>query len=164
MLCLITYRRLAHGILLFHRYLLLYHPSVMPSLHVFLFNVRNRKYTQDLLHCTVHKISFPTSLYFPKLDSIQETYVRFTSAMKSLMKFQNAQHSMFLHNSLHGSSNSLVLDALECQLDRTSRYLIFFICTPLNKLSNWWRQQHPLRDLETLMIYLATLLGMTSFF
>jgi hypothetical protein len=39
----------------------------------------------------------------------------------------------------------------------------FFICTPLNKLSNWWRQQHQSRDLERFMIYLATLLGMTSF-
>jgi hypothetical protein len=35
MLCLITYRRLAQGILLLHRYLLLYHPSVLPSLHEF---------------------------------------------------------------------------------------------------------------------------------
>jgi hypothetical protein len=35
MLCLITYRRLAKGILLFHRYPLLYHPSVLLSLHDF---------------------------------------------------------------------------------------------------------------------------------
>jgi hypothetical protein len=41
----ITYRRLAQGILLFHRYLLLYNPSVLPSLHEFLFNVHNIKYT-----------------------------------------------------------------------------------------------------------------------
>jgi hypothetical protein len=45
MLCLITYRRLAQGIILFHRYLLLYHPSVLPSLLEFLFNVQNIKYT-----------------------------------------------------------------------------------------------------------------------
>jgi hypothetical protein len=42
----------------------------------------------------------------------------------------------FLHNSLRWSSNSLVLDALEWQLDGASEYLIFSICTPLNKLSN----------------------------
>jgi hypothetical protein len=95
MLCLITYRRLSQGILLFHRYLLLYHPSVLPSLHEFLFNFQNRKYTQALLHCTLHKISFPRSLYLPKLDSGQESYVHFTSAMKSVLKFQNAQRSMF---------------------------------------------------------------------
>jgi hypothetical protein len=77
MLCLITYRRLAQGILLFHRYLLLYHPSVLTSLHEFLFNVQNRKFTQSLLHCTVHKICFPTSLYLPKSDSRQESYVHF---------------------------------------------------------------------------------------
>jgi hypothetical protein len=77
--------------------------------------------------------------------------------------FRTRNTQCFLHNSLHGSSNSLVLDALEWYLDGASGYLIFFICTPLNKLLNWWRQQHPLWDLERLMIYLATLLGMTSF-
>jgi hypothetical protein len=47
---LITYRRLAQSILLFHRYLLLYHPSVLPSLHeFFLFNAQNIKYTKALL-------------------------------------------------------------------------------------------------------------------
>ena len=71
--------------------------------------------------------------------------------------FRTRNAQCFLHNSLHGSSISLVLDALEWQLDGASEYLIFFICTPLNKLSNWWRQQHPSRDLERLMIYLATL-------
>jgi hypothetical protein len=92
---LITYRRLSQDILLFHRYLLLYHPSVLPSLHEFFFNAQNRKYTQALLHCTTHKISFPMSLYLPKSDSGQESYVRFISAMKSVLKFQNAQRSMF---------------------------------------------------------------------
>jgi hypothetical protein len=44
MLCLITYRRLAQSILLFHRYLLLYHPSVLPSLHeIFFFNAPEQK-------------------------------------------------------------------------------------------------------------------------
>jgi hypothetical protein len=87
MLCLITYRRLAQGILLFHRHLLLYHPLVLPSLHEFLFNVQNIKYTQPLLNCIVHKIYFPTGLYLPKSDSGQESYVCFTSAMKSVLKF-----------------------------------------------------------------------------
>jgi hypothetical protein len=137
MLCLITYNRLAQGILWFHRYLLVYHPSVLPSLHEFFFNVQNKKYTQALLHCTSHKISFPTSLYLPKSDSGQESYVRFTSAMKSVLNFRMRNAQCFLHNSLHGSSNSLVLDAFECQLDGASGYLIFFICTPLNKLSNY---------------------------
>jgi hypothetical protein len=95
MLCLITYRRLAQGILLLHRDLLLYNPSVLPSLHEFFINFHNRKYTQALLHCTVHKICFPRSLYLPKPDSGQESYVCFTSAMKSVLKFQNAQRSMF---------------------------------------------------------------------
>jgi hypothetical protein len=58
MLWLITYRRLTQGIFLFHRYLLLYHPSVLPSLHEFFLNVQNRKYTQALPHCIVHKFPF----------------------------------------------------------------------------------------------------------
>jgi hypothetical protein len=45
------------------------------------------KYTQDLLHCTVHKISFPIIVYLPKSDSEQESYVYFTSAMKFVLKF-----------------------------------------------------------------------------
>jgi hypothetical protein len=61
--------------------------------------------------------------------------------------FRTRNAQCFLHNSLHGSSNSLVLDVLECQLDGALGYLIFFICTPLNKLSNWWRQQNPLRGI-----------------
>jgi hypothetical protein len=57
--------------------------------------------------------------------------------------FRTRNAQCFLHNSLHGSSNSLVLDVLEWQLDGASEYLIFSICTLMNKLSNWWRQQHP---------------------
>jgi hypothetical protein len=66
--------------------------------------------------------------------------------------FRTRNAQCFLHNSLHRSSNSLVLDTFEWKLDGASEYLIFLIFTPLNKLSNWWRQQHPLRDLERLMI------------
>jgi hypothetical protein len=51
--------------------------------------------------------------------------------------FRTCNAQCFLHNSLHGSSNSLVLDALEWKLHGASEYLIFFICTPQNKLSNW---------------------------
>jgi hypothetical protein len=94
MLCLITYRRLAQGIR-YHRFLLFCHPLVLPSLIAFLFNLQNIKYTQALLHCTLHKISFPTSLYLPKSDSEQECYVCFTSANKSVTKFKNAQRPMF---------------------------------------------------------------------
>jgi hypothetical protein len=94
MLYLIINRRLAHDILLFHRYLLLYHPSVLPSLHDFFFNVQNRKYTQSLLHYAVHKFPFQQILYLPKSDSEQESYVYFTSVIKFVLKFQNVHRSM----------------------------------------------------------------------
>jgi hypothetical protein len=71
--------------------------------------------------------------------------------------FRTCNAQCFLHNSLHGSSNSFVLDVLQWKLNGASEYLIFFICTHMNNLSNWWRQQHPSRDSERLMIYLATL-------
>jgi hypothetical protein len=157
MLFLITYRRLTQGILLLHRYLLLYHPSVLPSLHEFLFNVQNRKYTQDLLHFTVHKVSFPMSLYLPNRTPDKRVTPVLLRWWNLSWNFRTRNAQCFLHNSLHRPSNSLVLDALEWQLDGASEYLIFLICTPLNKFSNWWRQQHPLRDSERLMIYLATL-------
>jgi hypothetical protein len=48
--------------------------------------------------------------------------------------FRTHNAQCFLHNSLHESSNSLVLDALEWKLHGASEYLIFFIFTPLNKL------------------------------
>jgi hypothetical protein len=48
--------------------------------------------------------------------------------------FRTRNTQCFLHNSLHGSSNLLVLDALERKLYGASEYIIFFICTPLNKL------------------------------
>jgi hypothetical protein len=48
--------------------------------------------------------------------------------------FRTCNAQCFLHNSLHGSSISLVLDALELKLHGASEYLIFFICTLLNKL------------------------------
>jgi hypothetical protein len=109
----------------------------------------------SIAQCT--EFPFQQVFYLPKSDSGQESYVRFTSVMKSVLNFRTRNAQCFLYNSLHGSSNPLVLDVLERQLYGASEYLIFSIFTPLNKLSNWWRQQHPLRDLERLMIYLATL-------
>jgi hypothetical protein len=164
MLCLITYRRLAQGILLFHRYLLLYHPSVLPSLHDF-FSLMSRTESIPELYSIARftKFSFQRVFICPNRTPDKRVTSILLRRWNLSWNFRTRNAPCFLHNSLHGSSNSLVLDVLECQLDGASGYLIFFICTRLNKLSNWWRQQHPLRDLERLMIYLATLLGMTSF-
>jgi hypothetical protein len=165
MLCLITYRRLAQGILLLHRYLLLYHPSVLPWLHEF-FSLMSRTESIPNLYfiaqCT--KFPFQRVFIFPNRTPDKRVTSVLLRRWNLSWNFRTRNTQCFLHNSLHGSSNSLVLDALEWKLYGASRYLIFSICTPLNKLSNRWRQQHPLRDLEKLMIYLATLLGMTSFF
>jgi hypothetical protein len=48
--------------------------------------------------------------------------------------FRTRNAQCFLHNFLHRSSNSLVLDVLEWKLYGASEYLILFICTPLKKL------------------------------
>jgi hypothetical protein len=158
MLCLITYRRLAQGILLFHCYLLLYHPSVLPSLHEF-FSLMSRTESIRKLYSIAQCTKFPFQRVFICPNRTPDK--RVTSVLlrwwNLSWNFRTRNAQCFPHNSLHRSSNLLILDALEWQLDRASGYLIFFICTPLNKLSNWWRQQHPLWDLERLMIYLATL-------
>jgi hypothetical protein len=48
--------------------------------------------------------------------------------------FRTRNAQSFLHKSLHGSSNSLVVDVLEWKLHGSSEYLILFICTHLNNL------------------------------
>jgi hypothetical protein len=48
--------------------------------------------------------------------------------------FRTRNTQCFLHNSLHRSSNSLVLDVLEWKLHGASEYFILFICTLLKKL------------------------------
>jgi hypothetical protein len=110
---------------------------VLPLLHEF-FSLIYRTESILKLYSIAHCRKFPFQGVFicPKSDSGQESYVRFTSAMKSVLNFRTRNAQYFLHNSLHRSSNSLVLDALEWLLDGASGYLIFFIFTPLNKLSN----------------------------
>jgi hypothetical protein len=48
--------------------------------------------------------------------------------------FRTRNAQCFLHNSLHGSSNLFVLDALEWQLHGASGYLIFFTCTCVTRI------------------------------
>jgi hypothetical protein len=107
------------------------------------------------LRCCLHSMNFslmPRTESIPKLYSIaQRTKFPFRwvficpnrtpdkRATSVLLRrwnlywnFRTRNAQCFLHNSLHGSSNSLVLDVLECQLDVASGYLIFFTCTPLN--------------------------------
>jgi hypothetical protein len=130
------------------------------------------------LQCCLHSMNLMSSIEsIPKIYSIAQcTKFRFQRVFICLNRtpnkrvtsvllrrenlswnFRTHNAQCFLHNSFHGSLNSLVIDALEWQLDGAFEYLIFFIFTPLNKILNWWRQQHPSRDLERLMIYLATL-------
>jgi hypothetical protein len=48
--------------------------------------------------------------------------------------FRTRNAQCFLHNSLHGSSNLLVLDTLEWKFDGPYEYIIFFILTLVNNL------------------------------
>jgi hypothetical protein len=111
-----------------------------------------------ILQCCLHSMNFfslmPKTESIPKLYSIaqctkvpfQRVFIcpnrnpdkRVTSVLlrqwNMSWNFRTRNAQCFLHNSLHGFLNVLVLDALEWKLYGASEYLIFFICTPLKKL------------------------------
>src|SRR6185312_4379756 len=100
----------------------------------FSFNFQNSTCTETLLHGKVQKFSFPTSPHSPKTDSEQESCVHFIPALQSVstnFKTRNVQCSC--HISLYGSSNSLILDALEREFHGASEYKLFIPCTSLSK-------------------------------
>ena len=95
----------------------------------------------NIIHCEVHEFSFPTSTYSPKIDSEQESYVHFIPALQSVpTNFRTRNVQCSCHISLYGSSNSLILNALEWEFDGASEYQLFASCTALNMFSNWWKQ------------------------
>jgi hypothetical protein len=72
----------------------------------------------------------------------------------------NAQ--CFRYNSLHGTSNSLVLDALEWKLDEASEYPIFFICAPLKKCTKLMKTTTPIAGFGEVDDLSCNSFGMTS--
>ena len=101
---------------------------LLPHLHEFFFNFQNRTCTETLLHCEVHEFSFPTSPYSHKIDSEQENYVHFIPALQSVpTNFRTRNVQCSCHISLYGSSNSLILDALEREFHGASEYQLFFL-------------------------------------
>src|SRR6185503_9786484 len=98
----------------------------------FSFNFQNRTCTKTLLHCEVHEFFFPTSPYSPKIDSEQESYVHFIRALQSVPNFRTRSVQTFCHISLYGSSNSLILDALEWEFYGASEYQLFLPCMSLS--------------------------------
>ena len=99
----------------------------------FSFNFQNRTCTETLLHCEVHEFSFPTSPHSPKIDSEQESYVHFIPALQSVpTNFRTRNVQCSCHISLYGSSNSLILDALEREFHGASEYQLFLPCTSLS--------------------------------
>ena len=88
-------------------------PIAALSSWIFSFSLQNRTCTKTLLHCEVHEFSFPTSPHSPKIDSEQESYVHFIPSLQSVPNFRTRNVQCSCHTSLYGSSNSLILDALE---------------------------------------------------
>ena len=95
---------------------------LLPHLHEFFsFNFQNRTCTETLPHCEVHEFSFPTSPHSPKIYSEQESYVHFIPALQSVStNFITRNVQCSCHIFLYGSSNSLILDALERKFHRAS--------------------------------------------
>ena len=99
----------------------------------FSFNLQNRTCAETLLYCEVHEFSFPTSPHSPKIDSEQESYVHFIPALQSVpTNFRTRNVQCSCHISLYGSSNSLILDALEREFHGASEYQLFLPCTSLS--------------------------------
>src|SRR6185437_10441526 len=108
-------------------------PIATSSSRIFSFNFQNRTCTETLLHCEVHEFSFSTSSHLPKIDSEQESYVHFIPALQSVpMNFRTRNVQYSCHISLYGSSNSLILDALERKFHGASEYQLFLPCTSLS--------------------------------
>jgi len=107
---------------------------LLPHLHEFFsFNFQNRTCTEILLHCEVHEFSFPTIPRSPKTDSEQESYVHFIPALQSVStNFRTRNVQCSCHISLYGSSNSLILDALEREFHGASEYQLFLPCMSLS--------------------------------
>ena len=108
-------------------------PIATSSSRIFSFNFQNRTCTKTLLHCEVHEFSFSTSPHSPKIDFEQESYVHFIPALQSVpTNFRTHNVQCSCHISLYGSSNSLILDALERKFHRASEYQLFIPCTSLS--------------------------------
>ena len=106
---------------------------LLPHLHEFFFNFQNIICTETLFHCKVHEFSFPTSPHSPKIDSEQESYVHFVPALQSVpTNFRTRNVQCSCHISLYGSSNSLILDALEREFYGAPEYQLFLPCTSLS--------------------------------
>ena len=102
----------------------------------FSFNFQNRTCTETLLHREVHEFYFSTSPHLPKIDSEQESYVHFIPALQSVpTNFRTRNVQCSCHISLYGSSNSLILDALEREFHGASEYQLFLPC--MCKI--WWK-------------------------
>ena len=103
------------------------------SSRFFSFNFQNRTYTETLLHCEVHELSFSASPHSPKIDSEQESYVYFIPALQSVLtNFRTRNVQCSCHISFYGSSNSLILDAFEREFHGASEYQLFLPCTSLS--------------------------------
>ena len=100
----------------------------------FYFNFQNRTYNETLLHYEVNEFFFSTSPYSPKIDSEQESYVHFIPALQSVPNFRMRSVQSFCHISLYGSSNSLILGALEWEFHGASEYQFFLPCLSMRKI------------------------------
>ena len=115
-------------------------PIAASSSWIFSFNFQNKTCTETLLHCEVHEFSFPTSPHSPKTDSEQESYVHFIPALQSVStNFRTCNVQCSCHISLYGSSNSLILDALEQEFHGSSEYQLFLPCTSLSMCKIYWK-------------------------
>jgi hypothetical protein len=137
MLCLITYEDLPKASFCFIA--ISFFITLLCCLHSMNFYLMSRTESIPKLYSVAQCTKFPFQQIF--ICPNRNPDKRVTSVLlrwwNLSWNFRTRNAQCFLHNSLHGSSNLLVLDALEWKLHGAYEYLISFICTPLNKLSNW---------------------------
>ena len=116
-------------------------PIAASSSWIFLSISRTEHVLKYCSICEVHEFSFPTSPHSPKIDSEQESCVHFIPALQSVPNFRTRSIQSFCHISLYGSSNSLILDALEREFHGAYEYQLFIPCTSLSMCKIWWKQR-----------------------
>jgi hypothetical protein len=95
-------------------------------------------------HVWSMKLSFHQVFIHPQrtpIECVMSVLLRRSNLSKADFRLHIAQ--CFCHISLYGSSNSLILDALELALDVASDFRLFFLEHVWPGPQNWWKQRRP---------------------
>ena len=117
---------------------------VVPLLHhLHEFSLSISRTDPVLKHCSIAKCTnfpFQRVLVRPKLIPNKRVMSILSQRCNLFRISERAASKVFCHISLYGSSNSLILDALEWEFHGASEYQPFLPCTSLYMCKIWWKQ------------------------